>query len=127
MHLFESHAGMHFRCLQSSPMWTRDPIPTFVEDLSEFCGKPDGKICFVTAVVEERSELRRVGDKAADSIKITLRDQLNQCRVCTVFGPLCFSPVWQTGVELDVFGCVFNADYETFKMSGDAWAVRTQQ
>ena len=61
-------------------MWTRDPIPTFVEDLSEFCGKPDGKICFVTAVVEDRSELRRVGDKAADSLKITLRDQLNQCR-----------------------------------------------
>ena len=119
--------GCNFRRLESSPMWTREPMPTFVEDLKQFCGMSDGRICFVTAIVEERSELRRMGDKASESIRITLRDQFQQSRMCTVFAPLCFSPIWQTGVELDIFGCTCNKEYETFKMSADSWAVRSQQ
>lgn len=103
---FKIAPGCAMRRLDTCPLWTEVPAPMLCEDLSEFRGCKDGKICFVTAMVYACKDLKPASERCAEDLIVTLRDQQSQARQCTVFPPLCRSPLWQVGFVLDIFGCI---------------------
>ena len=117
---FKIASGCCMRSLAICSLWKDMPSPVFCEHLAELSTFEDANICFVTVLVHKCNDETHPSEKPSESLTVTLRDQRSHARQCTVFPPPCHSALWQVGIVLDIFGCIFGAQYESLRLSSDA-------
>ena len=110
----------------SSSLLSELPTPTFCVDWITLNACKRKQLCCVTAKVAICNDTRCATETSPACRIVILRDKHGSERVCTVFPPCCYSNLWQHDAILNIFGCMYDACYKSFKVTASSCILQSE-